>query len=294
MEWYRVFYWTAKLGSLTQAAGQLNITQPAVSHTLKHLEASLGSTLFVRTTRGVTLTSDGEALYHYVDQAMRFIEMGEKTMADRHDLLTGEVRIGASDSLCAHYLLPVLETFHRQYPGVRIQVTNRTSPETIGLLKAGSIDFGIVHLPAEDESVEFVKTARQQDVLVGGPKYAELAARPLAIRKLGDWPLLMLEQGASSRSYLDVYARSHGVELKPEIELGSVELLSRFARSGFGLAVVVKDYVRAELAAGSLVEIPLDPPIPARHIGIATLRHLPLPAAARHLSEQLLAVADAE
>lgn len=81
--------------------------------------------------------------------------------------------------------------------------------------------------------------------------------------------------------YVDQYAELQGVTLKPEFELGSIELLVQFARSGFGLAFVIRDYANEELQAGQLIEVPIHPPIPERSIGIATLRGVPLSAAAK-------------
>lgn len=286
-EWYRVFYWTAKLGSLTKAADKLHITQPAVSHTLKQLEASLGGPLFFRSARGVTLTTEGEALYHYVEEAFRLLEVGEKKLAEMQNLAFGEISIGASDTLCKHYLLPELERFHRQYPDIRVRVTNRTTPETIALLKEGQIDFGIVNLPASDPKVDFRATIPLQDCLVGNSDYAELAGEVFPLEKLQEYPLLLLEPGGSTRRFLDTYASSGGVQLKPEFELGSLDLLVQFAQSGFGLTFMTKSYITEELVSGKLVEIPLTPPIPERHIGIATLKGVPLSAAAKRFMEFL-------
>ncbi|WP_152398045.1 LysR family transcriptional regulator [Paenibacillus cellulositrophicus] len=281
MEWYRVFYWTAKLGSLTKAAEQLHITQPAVSHTLKQLEGALGGALFFRTAKGVTLTAEGEVLYSYVEQAMQMLDIGEKKMAEMQNLLLGEIHIGASDTLCKHYLLPCLEQFHQQYPDIRVHVTNRTTPETITLLKEGKIDFGIVNLPADDPKIDFRPSAPQQDCLVGHPKYAELARQPLPLAELHQYPLLLLEPGGSTRRFLDSYAGAHGTTLHPEFELGSLDLLVQFAQSGFGLTFITRQFITEELASGKLVEIPLAPPIPLRHIGIATLKNVPLSAASK-------------
>lgn len=281
LEWYRVFYWIAKTGSLSKAAQQMHITQPAVSHTIKQLEGSLGGQLFFRTPKGVTLTTEGEVLFHYLEQAFNFVEIGEKAIADMNGLQSGEIAIGASDTLCKHYLLPYLEKFHAEHPGIRIRVTNRTTPETLALLKEGKIDFGIVSLPASDKQVEFRESMPLQDCLVGGTKYRELAAtHSLSLDELHHFPLLMLEAG-STRQYLDDYAAVHGVTLQPEFELGSVDLLVQFARSGFGLAFVLRNYVQEELQAGTLVEIPLTPPVPGRSIGIATLRGVPLSSATK-------------
>lgn len=287
LEWYRVFYWTSKLGSLTKAAEKLHITQPAVSHTLKQLEGSLGGQLFFRTSKGVVLTTEGEVLFNYVAQAMNLLEIGEKKISEMQDLTCGAISIGASDTLCKHYLLPRLEQFHKQYPEIRVHVTNRTTPETISLLKEGKIDFGIVNLPAEDQKIDFRKSSTLQDCLVGNQEYSSLAKKVLPLEDLARYPLLLLETGSNTRGFLDNYALSHGVNLKPELELGSLDLLAQFAQSGFGLTIMVREYITEELATEKLVEIPIFPPIPERHVGIATLKGVPLSAASRRLLELL-------
>ncbi|MEV5027540.1 LysR family transcriptional regulator [Paenibacillus sp. LPE1-1-1.1] len=287
MEWYRVFYWTAKTGSLSRAAEQLYITQPAVTHTIKQLEAKLGGQLFFRMAKGVKLTAEGEVLYRYIEQAYTFMESGEKMLAEMHNLQSGEISIGASDTLCKHYLLPYLERFHSEYPAIRIRVTNRTTPETIALLKEGKIDFGIVHMPASDSQLDFRESTKIQDILACGHAYSSLGSSVLDLADLPRHPLLLLEKEAGTRRLLDGYAEAHGVKLSPELELGSFDLLAQFARSGFGLAFLIREYVKEELAAGSLIEIPLHPPVPARSIGIATLRRVPSSSAAKRFLELL-------
>ncbi|MGO4345121.1 LysR family transcriptional regulator [Paenibacillus sp. MCAF9] len=287
MEWYRVFYWTAKTGSLSRAAEQLYITQPAVTHTIKQLEAKLGGQLFFRMAKGVKLTTEGKVLFRYIEQAYSFIEIGEKMLAEMHNLQSGEISIGASDTLCKHYLMPYLEQFHTEYPEIRIRVTNRTTPETIQLLKEGKIDFGIVHMPASDSQLDFRLSVPLQDILVGGPAYSSLGDTTIELEDISKYPLLLLEKGASTREFLDEYAAAHGTKLRPELELGSMDLLAKFARSGFGLAFLVRSYAADELASGKLVEIPLNPPIPARSIGIATLRGVPQSAASKRFLELL-------
>ncbi len=293
LEWYRVFYWTARTGSLSRAAQQLYISQPAVSHTLKQLEGALGGPLFLRNAKGVTLTAEGQILYTFVEQAFSFMQAGERKIADMHSLNSGEMAIGASDTLCRYYLLPYLERFHETYPGVSIRVTNRTSMETIQLLKEGKIDFGIVHMPLNDARIQIAKCANLQDCLVGGKGYAgsEAATVGLTLEQLERFPMLMLERGSITRRFLDDYAGGYGVALKPELELGSADLLVQFARSGFGLAFAVRHYIAEELSAGELVEIPLTPPPPPRGIGVATLRGTALSAAAKRFIE-LLPAAD--
>ncbi|MUT64617.1 LysR family transcriptional regulator [Paenibacillus sp. NEAU-GSW1] len=288
LEWYRVFYWIAKSGSLTAAAAKLHITQPAVSHTVKQLEEQLGGALFFRTSKGVQLTAEGEVLLRYVEKAFISVNMGEKAIAEMHNLDSGDIRIGASDTLCKHYLLPYLESFHEQYPNIRIHVTNRTTPETLALLKEGKIDFGIVSAApsgiapglAAEKGIEIRKNAVIRDCLVGGKGYFHLADAPLPLNALSDYPSLLLESG-SMRSAIDEYAAANGLAITPEFELGSIDLLVQFALRGFGLAFVIRNFVEAELQSGELAEIPLDPPLPERHIGIATLQGIPMSAASK-------------
>ncbi|MFP4975553.1 LysR family transcriptional regulator [Paenibacillus sp. CN-4] len=292
LEWYRVFYWTAKLGGVTNAAKKLHITQPAVSHTLKQLESSLGGNLFFRSPKGVTLTSEGEVLFQFVEQAIQLIDQGETKLIEMQNLVSGEINIGASDTLCKHYLLPYLEQFHKDYPDVRVRVTNRTTPETIALLKEGIIDFGVVNLPAEDPKIQFKKSLVQQDCLIGIPRFADLLGESTTLGELQKYPLLMLETGGSTRSYLDNYALSHGVIFNPDFELGSIDLLVEFALSGFGLALIVRDYVHKELASGKLVEIPIAPAIPERHIGIAVLKGVPLSKVSERFLDKIIPFID--
>jgi len=280
-EWYRVFYRTAACGSLSKAAEALHITQPAVSHTIKQLERQLGTPLFFRTPKGVLLTHEGEALFSYVEQAFRMMEAGEKKLAEIRDLESGEIHIGASDTLCKHYLLPYLRKYRETYPKVRIHVTNRTTDETLGLLRNGRIDFGIVNLPVDDDKVDIRESLVLHECLIGAPSNFPADGKPLPLSELHNYPLILLEPGGSIRRFLERYAASHGVALTPELELGSIDLIVQFVRSGFGLAFAAREFVEEELASGLVGEIPLLPPPPPRRIGIVTLKGTPLSAASQ-------------
>jgi LysR family cyn operon transcriptional activator len=282
LEWYRVFYWTAQKGSLSKAADELYITQPAVSYAIKQLENSLGGKLFYRNAKGVTLTAEGEVLFKFIEQAYGFLTTAEQQIAEMHQLLRGEIRIGAGDTLSRHYLLPHLEVFHKAFPAIKIQVTNRTSRETIQLLKEGKIDFGIVNLPFEEERVQMQETLSLQDCFVVGDKYKELASKATTLQEISHLPFILLETGSSTRRFIDHYALSQGVMIQPEIELGSIDLLVQFARIGLGVACVVKNYITEELEQSKLYEIRFQEPIPSRKVGIATLKEMPLSAAAQH------------
>jgi LysR family transcriptional regulator, cyn operon transcriptional activator len=284
---YRVFYTTARSGSFTKAAEALYVTQPAVTQSIKQLESRLGGQLFFRTPKGVKLTAEGEVLYRYIEQAYHFIEAGERKIAEMHQLLEGEIKIGAGDTLCKHFLLPYLGEYHSVYPAIHIQVTNRTTTETIQLLKAGKIDLGIVNLPVEDKQLVIRESMELQDCFIAGPAYRQLEGRAHTLEELAGYPMLMLEKGSSSRAYIDEYAAGQGIVIQPAIELGSLDLLVDFVQAGFGIAPVIRDFVELGNEAAEVFELELDPPVPPRRVGIVWLRDVPLTSAANRFLEFL-------
>ena len=147
LEVYRVFYTVAKCRSITFAANELAISQPAVSQSVKQLEESLETKLFTRTSKGVRLTAEGELLYSYVSKGYEQIVLGEQKLMEMKNLELGEIRIGASDMTLQFFLLPYLEQFHERFPNIKVKVTNAPTPETLSNLEEGRIDFGVVSTP---------------------------------------------------------------------------------------------------------------------------------------------------
>jgi DNA-binding transcriptional LysR family regulator len=281
MEHYRTFYYAARSGSISKAADELYITQPAASRSVKQLEKQIGSPLLFRTSKGVKLTREGEILFKYIEQAFNFIETAENKINEIRKLEIGEVKIGISDTLCKHYLLPYLEVFNRDYPGVKIHVTNPTTTRIIELLKRGKIDLGIVNLPVEDDRLEIKKGFELQDCFVAGEKYGYLADREILVSELVKYPLLLLERESNTRLYIDRYFKEHGLEVIPEIELGNIDLLVQFAKIGLGISCVIRNFVNDELQKSTLFEIRLKEKIPPRNAGIVYLKDVPLSYTAR-------------
>lgn len=277
LELYRVFYFIVQAGSISNAANELFITQPAVSQSLKHLENKLGCQLFIRNKKNILLTSDGQTLYNYIEKAYNFIIAAEKRIFEAQNLSGGDLRIGAGDSICYHYLAKYLETFHTHYPGVKIQVTNRTSDETINLLKSGSVDIGLVSSSSGfDSSISYTPILKIIDCFVAGIKYKELSKTKISLTQLSEYPLLLLEKVSQSRRFIDKFFIEKGIVLNPEIELGSLDLLVSFAKIGLGISCVIKNYFLKELNAGEVFEIPLKEKIPPRYIYLAQLKKVPV------------------
>ena len=288
LEYYRVFYYVAKRGGITLAAEALSITQPAVSQAIRHLEKALGTELFVRTRKGVRLTQTGQILYSYVRRGYEEIQAGERKLREMMDAETGEVRIGASDMTLRFYLLPILQRFHEAYPGIHLAVTNGPSPETMKYLAEGSIDFGRVTAPMTKKgSFDLTQVKTVQDIFVAGSRFAQLQGKKLEWKQLEQLPVVCLEKGTSTRSYVDGFLKEQNVAVQPEIELATSDMIVQFALKNLGVACVVKDFAEEHLERGELFELEFDQPLPERPMYLAVNKRLPISFAASKFLEML-------
>lgn len=280
LELYRVFYWVATTGSISKAAKQLFTSQPAVSQAIKALEAKLGGTLFIRTPKGVTLTVEGEVLFQYVAPAYGLLQTAEQKFAELQQLKAGTLRLGVSDTLCKYYLLPYVERYTQQFPAVRLQVINQTTFEILDSLQRGSIDLGLVNLPLATQPELHITPLRPlQDCFIAGPNYRSWAENAVSPLTLSQQPLILLEKASNSRRFLDAWGEQQGLVWQPDIELGTVDLVVEFVKRNLGIACVVKEFVAAELEAGLVVEVRVEPALPARAIGLAQWKAAPVSAA---------------
>ena len=138
-ELYKVFYYVATTLSFSEASKQLFISQSAVSQSIKALEKKLDQSLFIRSTKRVQLTPEGEILLRHVEPAMNLIKRGEAQIMDAVST-GGQIRIGASDTICRYFLVPYLKRFHREFPNIHIKVMNQTSLRCVDLLETGQVD----------------------------------------------------------------------------------------------------------------------------------------------------------
>jgi DNA-binding transcriptional LysR family regulator len=168
LELYRIFNAVVETGSFSGAAKKTFISQPAVSQAISKLENELGVHLLDRGPRGAALTKEGSVLYGYSETALRLIGAGERQLGQFAELREGELRIGAGDTVSKWFLLPLVKEFHRRYPDVLVSMTNRTTAETVALMREGRIDIGFVNLPVEGEDLICRECMKVHDVFVAG------------------------------------------------------------------------------------------------------------------------------
>lgn len=289
LEYYKIFYYVTKYGGITKAADQLSISQPAVSQGLKQLESVLGTQLLIRSPKGVRLTAEGELLYRHVSKGYEAILTGEKQLLEMLNLHTGEIRIGASDMTLQFYLLPYLEKFHDQFPGIKVSVTNAPTPETLDYMEEGRIDFGVVSTPLPENTDAKVYPVKSiQDIFVAGPKFFQLKNRRLDYRELENLPLICLEHNSSTRQYIDEFLKERDVVLNPEFELATSDIIVQFALRNLGIGYVMSEFAEPYIQQGLLFALIFQSPLPKRQFCIVTNKNSRVSTAAAKLLHMLL------
>ncbi len=288
LELYRIFCQVASSMSFSQAAHALFLSQPAVSQAVKQLEEQLGTQLFTRNSKGVSLTAQGQLLYEYASSALGLINSAEQKLLDMNKLTFGELRIGAGDLIIKHLLLDSLEEFHTQYPQIKLSILSRTSWESIELLQSGKIDIAFVNLPLSEENIQIHYTVSVQDIFVAGTRFDHLKKSPLSLSEVARLPLILLEQKSNTRSYVEKFFLSKGVSISPEIALASYDLLLEFARVNLGVSCVVREFAQQYLTSGELFEVPTKESIPKRNIAMISLKNVSLTPAAAQLLEIII------
>ena len=275
LELYRVFREVAEAGNISLAAENLYLSQSAVSQSVKQLEQQLGTRLFLRSPRGVTLTEDGRLLFEYVRSAMGLLETGEDKLQQSRTLQAGTLVIGASDTVTSQFLLPHLDAFHRSY-------------KVLGLLRAGRVDIAFASAPGDADDLEHIPCFETHSCFVAAPDYPCDFTRAYTTEEIAAFPLILLEKKASSRTYLEKYFLQSGVRLTPEIELGARSLLVDLAKIGFGVAGVTREFVQGELAAGEIRELSTAFSIPPRTVDLCMLRNVSPSAATERFARDVL------
>ena len=288
LELYKVFYEVAKSGSLTKAAERLYISQPAVSQAVKQLEKQLGVTLFNRTHKGMELSPQGgKLIYSKVEQALHLLGEAENQIEQLYLDAQGTIRIGASETIFEYFLADKIVAYNKQYPQVKIELIAENTLRTIEDLKNNRCDVAFVNLPIADdlELKVYGNCMRLTDIFITGGKNKELTDGTIPLARMQDYPLVVLEKNTVARKSLDSFLASVGIDLKPAIEISSWEVMKRLVIRGMGVGVIPKEYVSHRLADHSLYEVKVDPPLPARSVGMAILNKAQISYALRMFIE---------
>lgn len=281
---YHVFYEVARCRNFSTAANKLYISQPAISKSIAKLEENLNITLFHRSSRGVTLTPEGELLFKHVETAFSSINSGESMLKSIVSQGISQLSIGVSTTLCKGILLPLLKDFMDENPHIKITISCQSSYETITALRNGQIDIGLVGIPSNSDTttshVSYIPLKTIEDVFVATESYlmpyknnSELLHNKDFINNVS---FILLNKENISRKHADFYFSSQAIEPENIIEVNNMDLSIEFSKAGLGIAFVISEFVKEDLKNSTLQQLKLSTKIPKRQIGFAYASESPL------------------
>lgn len=285
---YRVFYYVAKYQNFTQAANRLLNSQPNMTRTIKNLEEALGCRLFVRSNRGVRLTPEGEKLYAHVAPAVEHIQAGEEAVAADQSLQSGIVTIAASEIALRCCLLPVLGEYRRNYPGVRLRVSNHTTSQAVAALRDGLADFAVVTTAGDlPKGLSQRRVKDIQEVPVCGEAFSFLQGRLLPLEELAQYPLIGLGPDTVSFRFFSKFFSQHQLPFHLDIETATADQILPFVREGLGIGFVPEEFLQEQSSPAPVQVLSLEEPIPKRSVLLLNRERQALSAAAKKLNQMI-------
>lgn len=286
-DYYRVFYYVAKYKSFTGAANALLNNQPNITRMMKKLEEELGCTLFIRQRHGVSLTPEGEKLYGHISIAFEHILCGEEEIARDRSLQSGVVTIAPSEIALHCVLLNVLKSFRKKYPGIRIRITNHTTPQAIDVLKKGLVDFAIVTEPFTlPAGISSYILRSVKEVPVCSTAFAISTGTTITEEQIKKYPLIGLGEKTGSFAFYSELFSKIGLSFSPDVEATTADQILPMIKSDLGIGFVPTDFLEKE-SMEKLVILDMKPPIPSRNVCILKRKDTSLSIVAAELERMI-------
>jgi len=284
---YKVFFTVANCKNISRAAEVLFVSQPAVSKSIKTLENSINVILFSRSSKGVALTPEGEILFNHIKNAFDEFSLGENILEKLKNKEMGNINLGVSTTIGKSYFLPKFQEFIKEYPYFKIKIINKPTFDTIKLVQEEKLDLGIIGTTSNEADLEFIKLWQIQDILVASNSYVE----NLNLKSINDiftkGSFMFLENPNATREFIDNYLAKQSLSITPDIEASNMDFLIECAKIGLGITSVIKEFLHSDLENKTLIELPLEDPIPPRYIGVIYKNSSNLSIAAKTLIDFL-------
>lgn len=294
-EHYRIFYYVAKYGSFTQAADILFSNQPNLTRTIKSLENELGCTLFIRSNKGVKLTDEGEKLYKHISIAIEHIQAGEEEVSRSKSLEQGVVLIGATEIALRIFLLPILNRYRKQYPGIRIKITNVSTPQALTMLKNGLLNLAVVTTPLDsDPQLSEKRLKNFREIAICGDSFKEIAeSGDMSLQNLTEYPIISMGNRTSTFEFYFSLFLKNGCAFEPDIEAATADQILPLVEYNLGIGFVPEEFLQTTSPERRVYPISLKESIPHRSICLMKKRGYSLSLPAKELERMIVEFAKA-
>ncbi len=250
--------------SFTKAAETLHMTQPAVTFQVRQLEEHFNTRLFDRTHNRISLTEAGRRVYEYADRIFELYDEMENAVREMTGEISGVIMIGASTTI-AEYMLPaLLGDFRVKYPEVNVQLKVSNTEGIVSMVENNVIDLGVVEAPVSNKNLVVEVCRMDELVAIVPPKHPLAGKKVIRIQELLQHPYICREEGSGTREVIQEYLQRCKLninEISVCMELGSPEAVKGAVEAGMGVSIVSRATIHKELQLGTLVALPLDPPL---------------------------------
>ena len=267
---YRTFWIVAQSKSYADASNKLNVTKTAIAKNIQQLEDQLNTKLFYRESRGVKLTADGETFYKFVDRGFSEIEAGEKLIAQKNNIETGEIIIGALSHIADFLLIDKIQEVKSKYPELKVKLTTgATGKNLIELLEEHKIDFAVDSTSMNIKNKDIVKEELME------VENIFVSKKPIKINDIKDitnFKLVLGGEYTHTTQELINTLKEHGVSIKPSVEMDITELRVSAAKKGIGISYVMKESVKEALKNKEVYEVKMPIKLPVSKINLIYLK----------------------
>ena len=272
----RAFCYTARLGSITQAADRIFSSQPSVSLQVRALEESLGVTLFERKGPRVALTPAGRKLYELAAPLVEDIDRLPDAFAEQYEGISGELRIAAGEAASAFVLPRFINQFREQQPEVRVSVKSGTGRQCLGWLRAYEVDLVFAAMDVRPSNVAVYPVLSSDYLLITPWDHPLHGRESVSVREMCAYPLIAHTSGAHFRHFSEIYLRQEGAALDIVVYVDGWDVIKEYVEAGLGIAVVPNLCLRDE---DRVRRIPIEDYFPPQRYGMVTRRDRLLPLA---------------
>ena len=245
-----MFRAVAEEGTFTRAAERLHVSQSAVSRQLQLLEEELGTLLFHRTGRGVTLTGPGELLLTTANRVNRDLQEVASQISETHQLQRGVLKLGAGMTVCLYILPKLLKKFRTLYKNLDLRVVAGSSDDILRMLRTNQLDLALLTLPIVAADLEIKPVLKEEMVVVTARGHLLTRERAVDPSALGRHPMILFESGSNTRHVLDEFFREQEIPVNVVMETENVEIMKAMVANGLGVSVIPYDAIMGELRSG--------------------------------------------
>ena len=242
--------------SFLLASKKMFVSQPAITASIKRLEEALNGKLFIRTSKGVVPTAEGEEFNKACYNSMLILENGINKFMSQNKLEAGNLNLGSSSTMIRKILLPFIKEFNKKYPNIVISITDANSEKLQKYTKNRILDLSVVNMPiANANDFEIISLCNTTCCFIA-PKDFEFDY--IDKDKLSNYPLLVQKRPSSNRDYFDQMCIENNLVLNPNFEIGSFGLITDFVSNGMGIGFTIKDFILDDIKNGRVKELKTD------------------------------------